>query len=390
MVEIAHGLRNVILTETRLSMIDGDAGKLVIAGFPLEEIASVATHEEVMYLLWYDHLPSKQELDTFRKTLIENRSLPEMTIHVLREAAQHKLHPMDALRIGVDTLALIVKDANNLSREACLQRAPQLVARFPVMVAAYWRLLHGKEPVASNSELSHAANFLYMLHGEEATPAGVRGLDTYLNTVIDHGMNNSTFTARSIASTRSDMVSAIVGAIGSLKGPLHGGAPGPAMDMVFEIRSNAKHSGKSTEQEARTWVDTRLMAKERLMGFGHRVYHVRDPRADVLGAAAKKLYEETGHMALYNDAQTVERVILQALEEEKPGHNIKTNVEFYTALVLHGLGLEAAIFSSIFAISRTGGWVAHILEQYDEDELIRPTTTYSGAYDRRWVPLAER
>ena len=390
MAEIARGLRDVVLTETRLSMIDGNAGKLVIAGFPLEELAPVATHEEVMFLLWYDHLPNRQELDAFSQTLIKNRELPETTLDVLRAAAKRKLHPMDALRMGVDTLTLAISDVDNLSREASLERAPKIAARFPVIVAAYWRLLHGQEPVAPNPKLSHAANFLYMMNGEEATPAAVRGLDTYLNTVIDHGMNNSTFTARSIASTRSDMISAIVGAIGSLKGPLHGGAPGPAIDMVFEIRDNATKSGKSVAEEARTWVKARLAARGRLMGFGHRVYRVRDPRADVLGAAARKLYEGTDNMGLYNDAQTVEQVILQALEEEKPGRSIKTNVEFYTALVLHGVGLDSDIFSSIFAISRTGGWVAHILEQYAEDELIRPTTLYGGEYDRKWVAIEQR
>ena len=390
MAEIARGLRDVVLTETRLSMIDGNAGKLVIAGFPLEELAPVATHEEVMFLLWYDHLPNQQELDTFSKTLVANRELPQTTLDVLRAAAKSKLHPMDALRMGVDTLTLAISDVDNLSREASLERAPKIAARFPVIVAAYWRLLHGQEPVAPNPKLSHAANFLYMMNGEEATPAAVRGLDTYLNTVIDHGMNNSTFTARSIASTRSDMISAIVGAIGSLKGPLHGGAPGPAIDMVFEIRDNAEKSGKSVAEEARAWVKARLAAKGRLMGFGHRVYRVRDPRADVLGAAARKLYEGTDNMTLYNDAQTVEQVILQALEEEKPGRSIKTNVEFYTALVLHGVGLDSGIFSSIFAISRTGGWVAHILEQYAEDELIRPTTLYGGEYDRKWVAIEQR
>jgi citrate synthase len=390
MAEIARGLRDVVVTETRLSMIDGNAGKLVIAGFPLEELASKATHEEVMYLLWYDHLPNKRELDAFRQTIIENRELPETTLTVLRAAAKRKLQPMDALRMGVDTLSLVDTGEDDHSRAASLRRAPQLVARFPVIVASYWRLLHGQEPVAPNPQLFDAANFLYMIYGEESSPAAVRGLETYLNAVIDHGMNNSTFTARTIASTRSDMISALVGAIGSLKGPLHGGAPGPAIDMVFQIRDNAAHSGKSVEEEARIWVNAHLAVHDRIMGFGHRVYRVRDPRADVLGAAAEKLYEGTDNMHLYSDALTVERVILKALEEKKPGHGIKTNVEFYTALVLHGVGLDAQIFSSVFAIGRAGGWVAHILEQYAEDELIRPSTTYGGEYDRKWVPIEER
>jgi citrate synthase len=390
MAEIARGLRDVVLTETHLSMIDGNEGKLVIAGFPLEELALKATHEEVMYLLWYDHLPNKRELDAFRQTLIENRELPETTLTVLRAAAKRKLQPMDALRMGVDTLSLVDTESDNHSREASLQRAPRLLARFPVIVASYWRLLHGQEPIAPNPRLFHAANFLYMIYGKESSPAAVRGLETYLNTVIDHGMNNSTFTARTIASTRSDMISALVGAIGALKGPLHGGAPGPAIDMVFKIRDNAAHSGKSVEEEARIWVDAHLAVHERIMGFGHRVYRVRDPRADVLGAAADQLYKGTDNMHLYSDALTVERVILKALDEQKSSHSIKTNVEFYTALVLHGVGLDAQIFSSVFAISRAGGWVAHILEQYAEDELIRPTTTYGGEYDRKWVLLEER
>ncbi|MBV9229195.1 MAG: citrate synthase/methylcitrate synthase [Chloroflexi bacterium] len=390
MAEIAHGLRDVILTETRLSMIDGQAGKLIIAGFPLEELAPKATHEEVIYLLWNDHLPNKAELEAFRSTLIKNRDLPETTLTVLRSAATRNLPPMDALRMGVDTLSLIDPEFENTSKEANLRRATRLLARFPTIVATYWHLLNGQEPIAPNPNLCHAANFLYMLQGNEPDPAAVRALETYLNTVIDHGMNNSTFTARVIASTRSDMVSAVVGAVGSLKGPLHGGAPGPAIDMVFEIRNNAAKSGKSVKEEARAWTKTRLNSKERLMGFGHRVYRVRDPRADVLGVAAEKLSEQTGNTQLYKDARDVEEVILAALEEYKPGRGLKTNVEFYTALVLHSIGLDAKIFSSVFAISRVGGWMAHILEQYAEDELIRPSTAYIGEYDRKWVPLEDR
>ncbi|HLG64389.1 MAG TPA: citrate/2-methylcitrate synthase [Ktedonosporobacter sp.] len=390
MTEIARGLRDVILTETRLSMIDGLAGKLIIAGFPLEELAPKATAEETIYLLWNDRLPNKKELETFRNNLIANRELPATTTTVLRAAAQRNLPIMDALRMGVDTLSLVDPEFDDTSHEANMRRAVRLLARFPSIVAAYWRLIHGQEPIAPNPRLGHAANFLYMLDGEEPHAAAVRGLETYLNTVIDHGMNNSTFTARVIASTRSDMVSAVVGAVGSLKGPLHGGAPGPAMDMVFEIRDNAAKSGKSIEAEAAAWTKAKLAAKERLMGFGHRVYRVRDPRADVLGAAAELLFARTGDMQFYADARAVEEVILRELEAYKPGNSIKTNVEFYTALVLHGIGLDSKIFSSVFAISRVGGWIAHILEQYAEDELIRPSTAYSGEYDRKWVPLEQR
>jgi len=254
MAEIAHGLRDVVLTETRLSMIDGQAGKLIIAGFPLEEFASRASAEEGIYLLWYDHLPNQTELEAFRNSLIENRDLPETALTVLRAASGRKLPMMDALRMGADTLSLVDPEFGTMSKEANLRRAVRIMGRLPTIVAAYWRLLNGQEPIAPNSQLSHAANFLYMLDGKEADPAAVRGLETYLNTVIDHGMNNSTFTARVIASTRSDMISALVGAIGALKGPLHGGAPGPAMDMVFEIRDTAVKTGKSVEEEAKEWT----------------------------------------------------------------------------------------------------------------------------------------
>jgi citrate synthase len=390
MAEIAHGLRDVVLTETRLSTIDGLAGKLTIAGFPLEELAPNATYEEEVYLLWYNHLPNKAELDAFRQSFIEHRNISETTMMVLRAAAKKNVPIMDALRMGTDTLSLTDPEIDNMSKEANLRRGVRILAPLPTIVANYWRLTHGQEPILPHATLGHAANFLYMLQGEEAPAGAVRGLETYLNTVIDHGMNNSTFTARVIASTRSDMISAVVGAIGSLKGPLHGGAPGPAMDMVFEIREKAAKTGRSIEDVATEWVNGKLAAHERLMGFGHRVYRTRDPRADVLGVAAEKLYQEAGDMQLYTDARKVEDVILKALAAYRPNHPLSTNVEFYTALVLHGVGLDAKIFSSIFGISRAGGWIAHILEQYAEDELIRPSSGYCGKYDQKWVPVENR
>ncbi|MEK6588223.1 MAG: citrate/2-methylcitrate synthase, partial [Chloroflexota bacterium] len=218
----------------------------------------------------------------------------------------------------------------------------------------------------------------------------VRGLETYIISVIDHGMNNSTFTARVIISTGSDMISAVVGAIGSLKGPLHGGAPGPALDMVFELRERAQASGKSIEEEADAYVREVVEAGGRIMGFGHRVYKVRDPRADVLGAAAEKLFKTAGDIELNRDARAVEQVVLRVLEELKPGRGLKTNVEYYTALVLHGLGFETPLFTPTFAVGRVGGWTAQILEQIAEAKLIRPGVAYTGELDRKWVPLEKR
>jgi citrate synthase len=248
-------------------------------------------------------------------------------------------------------------------------------------VAAYRRLLDGEEPVAPDPALGHADNYLYMLTGEAPGAGAVRALETYLNTVADHGMNASTFAARVIVSTRSDVVSAVVGALGALKGPLHGGAPGPALDMVFEI---------GAPERAENYLREKLERGERLMGFGHRVYKVRDPRAEVLAQAAERLYETEGDAALYELARDVEKSAVDLLAEYKPGRNLQTNVEFYTALLLHGLGLPTGLFTPTFAVGRVAGWTAHCMEQRALDRLIRPQSEYAGARNRPWVPLEKR
>jgi citrate synthase len=268
---------------------------------------------------------------------------------------------MDALRIAAGTISLVSDEA------------PAIVARFPTIVAAYWRLRRGDEPIAPRADLAHAANFLYMLTGETPDPERVRGLETYLNTVVDHGLNASTFTARVITSTGSDLVSAVVGALGALKGPLHGGAPGPALDMVFEIADASR---------AEAILRRKIEAGEKLMGFGHRVYKVRDPRADVLARAAERMFTRAGDMSLYTLARSVEAIALRLLEEYKPGRRLQTNVEFYTALLLHGLGLDPSLFTPTFAISRVSGWIAHALEQKRANRIIRPQSEYTGPRDR--------
>jgi citrate synthase len=389
MTEIARGLEGVRFTETRLSKVDGLAGELTIAGFPLEALAPNATFEEVLFLLWYDRLPGKAELEKLRKDLAAQRQLPRAALAVLHDAAGRKLPVMDAMRMAVDTVGLCEGEPHPAGG-VDVGCAVALVAHMPTVVAAYWRLLHGQEPVAPDPQLDHAANYLAMLFGKRPHPDAARALETYLNTVVDHGMNASTFTARVITSTRSDMVSAIVGAIGALKGPLHGGAPGPALDMVFEIRERSARSGKSVAVEADAWARQAVAGGDRIMGFGHRVYKVRDPRADVLDKAAARLFAEAGEASLYEDARTVEEVMLRVLEELKPGRNLKTNVEFYTALVLHGVGLETALFTPTFAVSRVGGWTAHVLEQLAEGRLIRPDAAYVGETGRTWVPLERR
>ena len=390
MAEIARGLEGIVVCETRLSRVDGEAGELTIAGFPLEELAPNATFEEVLFLLWSDRLPTAQELLALRQELALRRPLPPASLEMLERSANLKIPPMDALRMAVDAIGTCEGEPHRPPDLPDVGCGIALTAPMPTVVAAYWRLLHGQEPIAPDPAIGHAANFLYMLEGRLPHADKVRALETYLNTVVDHGMNASTFTARVIASTRSDMLSAVVGGIGALKGPLHGGAPGPALDMVFEIRQRAARSGKSVAEEADAWVRETMQSGGRIMGFGHRVYKVRDPRADVLAQAAEKLFAGAGSASLYEDARTVEQVTLRVLEELKPGRKLQTNVEFYTALVLHGIGLEVDLFTPTFAISRVGGWTAHVLEQIQEDRLIRPQSVYVGPTDRTWVPLDRR
>jgi citrate synthase len=368
------GLEGVVATETRLSSVDGEAGALIIAGFPVGELASRATAEEMVYLLWRDALPDSRQLTTFREELAGRRALPGATLDLLRAAAAERASAMDALRMAADTTSLG-------AAEDSYAQALALVARLPTIAAAYWRLRGGEEPVAPDPKLGHAANYLYMLTGEVPGAESVRALETYLNAASDHGMNASTLAARVIMSTRSDIISAIVGAIGALKGPLHGGAPGPALDVVFQI-------GESSRAEV--VLRERLERGERLMGFGHRIYRVRDPRADVLAAAAERLYAAEGDGELYELALEVEKTALGLLAEYKPDRNLQTNVEFYTALVLHGLGLPAELFTPTFAAARVAGWTAHCFEQQALDRLIRPQSAYVGPRDRRWVPLGER
>jgi citrate synthase len=331
---VHNGLEGVVAAETKLSMVDGAAGVLVIGGYRVEEIAGWP-FEKTASLLW--------GLAGYRGSLIPT-GLPPQT---------NAANAVDALREGVAALS----DENHIA------------GAFPAIVAAHWRRSKGLDPVPPRDDLGYAANYLWMLRGAEPHPELVRGLETYLNTVVDHGLNASTFTARVIASTGSDLVSAITGAIGALKGPLHGGAPGPALDTVFEI-------GESSRAEE--VLRRKLEAGERLMGFGHRVYKVRDPRADVLAAAAHRMFTRAGDMRLYELAKAVETAALRLLEEYKPGRKLQTNVEFYTALLLHGLGLEVELFTPTFAIGRVAGWLAHCAEQRAVGRIIRPQSVYVG------------
>ena len=319
-------------------------------------------------MLWRGVLPERNELVTLRRELAELRALPKETLQVIKAAAHTP--PIDALRMACATLSLDLPNPDGISPGDDIQAAKLLTARFPTIVAAHVRLSAGKRPIAPRADLPHAANFLYMVHGKEPDPIAARAIDTYWVTVIDHGMNASTFAARVIASTRSDMVSAVTGAIGALKGPLHGGAPGPVLNMLKEIRS---------ADRAEPWVRNELAAGRRIMGFGHRVYKVRDPRADVLSNVVDAMSSAAlEDRKLFELARSVEHTVLQVLDDVKPGRNLRTNVEFFTALVLQALGLDPRTFVATFACGRIAGWCAHVIEQHREDHLIRPQSEYIG------------
>jgi len=371
-----QGLDDIVAASTRLSEVDGEAGRLTIAGYPVDDLAPAATFEEVAFLLLNGRLPQPAEGVTFARALAARRELPPSALDVLRAAAAERTVPMDALRMVAPLLSLGRK-------EDPLEDAMTGIAAFPTIIGAYWRLLQGEAPVAVRDDLGHAAHYLQQLSGSEPSADRARALETYLNTVCDHGLNASTFTARVIISTHSDVISAITGAVGALKGPLHGGAPGPALDMVFEI---------GTPERAEPVIRAMLDRGERLMGFGHRVYRVRDPRADVLARASERFYASDVDRSVYELARHVEVTALRLLRERKPDRRLDTNVEFYTALLLHGIGLPTDLFTPTFAVGRVLGWSAHCLEQLRDGRLIRPQSVYVGPkdlhYERPAAPAA--
>jgi citrate synthase len=376
----SSGLEGVVVANTEMSDVDGQLGQLTVRGYDIEELAGRATFEEVAYLLWHGALPNESQLAAFKAELLGYRELPSETAAAVELAAK-RMEPMDALRFAVASLTADEPDSEDDSREANLRRSAMLLARVPVIIANYQRLRTGKQPVPSRDDLGIAANYLYGLTGKVPDASPVQGLDTYLVTVADHGMNASTFTARVIGSTASDFVSAVTGAIGALKGPLHGGAPGPALTMIEEI---------GTPDRAEAWMKDAMAHGKRIMGFGHRVYKVRDPRAEVLYQAATLMADESGHRDALQLAKAVEDAGVKVLAEAKPGRNLNTNVEFYTALLLREIGLSADLFSPTFAVGRTAGWLAHLLEHREGGRIIRPQSEYVGPRDLHYVPIAER
>ncbi len=350
----APGLDDVVAAETRLSHVDGLAGELVIAGHHLQALSDWR-FEEVLALLWRDFTSEPLSADSIGTALGTARLTAFSRMTPLLPGLSG-LSPVEALRL---LLSLLPDDASEPHHLLA-------VGAVPVFVSAIARQGRGLAPVRPDPSLGHAADFLRMLHDHAAPEAKVRALNTYLVTVSDHGLNASTFAARVIASTKAGMFSSVVGGLCALKGPLHGGAPGPVLDMLDAIGS---------EQRIEPWLQDALDRGERLMGFGHRIYRVRDPRADVLKAAVAALQDGTGRIAF---AGQVEAAALALLKERKPLRPLQTNVEFYTALLLEAVGFGRESFTNVFAAGRMAGWTAHVLEQEQTGRLIRPQSRYVG------------
>ncbi|HEU4751456.1 MAG TPA: citrate/2-methylcitrate synthase, partial [Armatimonadota bacterium] len=283
--------------------------------------------------------------------------------------------------MAVSMLSLGDPDVDQLDIPSNQRRAARLLAQIPVLVAHTWRLHNGQEMIQPRPEHNLAQSFLYTLEGKEPDPARVDGLNAYMVAVSEHGLNASTFTARVIASTNSDMVSALTGAVGALKGPAHGGVPAPVLEMLEEI---------GTPERAEPFIRNELAQGRRIMGFGHRVYKVRDPRAAILSEAAEKMARDTGDRQLLDLTKTVEETTVRVLAELKPGRDLYANVELYAALILHAVGIPSPLFTPVFGIARTAGWTAHVLEQYSDNRIFRPASVYVGPRDLRWQPLDER
>ena len=370
----AKGLEGVIALESELSSIDGDKGKLVYRGYDIYDLADHTTFEEVVYLLRHGELPNQDELDDFTAHLRSERALPGPVLDLLRQAPDDA-HAMAVLRTAVSALGLYDAEADAMEEEANHRKADRILAQIPTIIAAFDRLRKGKDPVEPLDHGSMAHNFLYMLNGEEPGEAAENTFDVCLVLHADHGLNASTFTSRVIGSTLSDMYSAVSGAIGALKGKLHGGANQEVMRMLLDI----DESGADPAE----YVRERLAEGERVMGFGHRVYNTMDPRAAILRTMVKELSEEAGDMKWYEYTAKIH----ETMDSET---GIAPNVDFFSGPTYYQLGLDPDLFTTIFALSRTAGWTAHLLEQWADNRLIRPRAQYVGAHDRTVVPIGER
>ncbi|QHW30624.1 citrate synthase [Paenibacillus rhizovicinus] len=365
------GLEGIVATTSSISSIID--GVLTYRGINIDDLAENASFEEVAYLLWYGKLPNQSELNELLQQLGEYAAVPASVIDSL------KLYPkntnsMAALRTAVSSLALFDEQANDMSQEANIKKAIKIQAQIPTLIAAFARIREGKEPVAPKAGVSIAYNFLYMLNDQEPDQVAVKALDQALVLHADHELNASTFAARVTVATLSDIYSGITSAIGALKGPLHGGANEAVMVMLEEIGSFAN---------VEPYINQKLANKDKIMGFGHRVYKNGDPRAKHLQKMSRELGKLTGNMELYEMSVKIEEIVTGQ-------KGLKPNVDFYSASVYTTLGIPRDLFTPIFAISRASGWTAHILEQYENNRLIRPRAEYTGPVDQKVTPIAQR
>lgn len=372
----SKGLEGIVASDTRTSFIDGEKGVLEYVGIAIDDLARNSSFEETVFLLWNQRLPKKGELDVFNKDLRSRYELPQgmdQRIASLPKDAQ----PMHMLRTMVSSLAMFDPSPNAVDVPTARQKSMNILAQAPAIVAAFDRSRRGLPFVKPDASLSFAANFLYMLNGSKPTPTMERAFDACMILHADHGLNNSTFTARVIASTLSDVYSAITGAIGSLRGPLHGGANEDVMRMLGEIPSAAA---------AEAYIQDKLVKKAKISGFGHRVYKAYDPRATYLKTLAKQLAHDTNNVDLYEKSQAIEQVMLR----EKAAKGIYPNVDFYSATTYHCIGLKLDLFTPMFALSRIAGWAGHVLEQYGDNRLFRPDAEYVGPHGVAYTPMNAR
>jgi citrate synthase len=375
--ELKRGLEGVLVAESDLSYIDGDEGKLIYRGYAIEDLARDASYEEVLYLLWHGELPTREELTEFTDRMAGERELDAGVYDVVRELADQEENPMAVVRTVVSTLSAYDPDADAdpQAHDSNVAKGCRITAKIPTALAAYDRLRHGEEPVAPREDLGHAENFLYMLNGEVPDEVTAETFDTALVLHADHGLNASTFSAMVTASTLADLHSALTSAVGTLSGALHGGANQNVMRMLKEI--------DESEKEPVQWVKDALENDRRIAGFGHRVYNVKDPRAKILAEYSEALGEASGEPKWYEYSVAIE----EFMTEEK---GIAPNVDFYSASMYYQMGIPIDIYTPIFAMSRVGGWIAHVLEQYDDNRLIRPRARYTGPEDQTFPPVDER
>ncbi|HWO96758.1 MAG TPA: citrate synthase [Bacillus sp. (in: firmicutes)] len=368
----AKGLEGVVATTSSVSSIIDDV--LTYRGFNVDDLTDYSSFEEVIYLLWFKKLPTSQQLAEFQNELIESASLSPELIALMKKLPNENVHPMSVLTTCVSTLAMYDEEADQIAEEANYRKAMRLQAKLSSIVAAYARIRKGQEPLAPKADLSFAANFLYMLNGEIPDEISEKAFNKALVLHADHELNASTFTARVCVATLSDMYSGVTAALGALKGPLHGGANEQVMKMLNEINEI---------DQVEPYLQRAFENKEKIMGFGHRVYKNGDPRAKHLREMSGQLAKVTGEDKWYNMSRAIEQIVVK----EK---GLLPNVDFYSASVYHSLQIQHDLFTPIFAVSRVSGWIAHILEQYENNRLIRPRAEYIGLKHQVYIPIDER